>query len=111
MDTELARARFAKLEEEIAAFERWQEDKLDRRTCNAEGVQAMEDNRKTPAEFDPRTPAEWHDTGVGLAVAARDGETPGKAEESEVELLKASANYSLSSSSTGSEEEECRVPE
>jgi hypothetical protein len=44
----------------------------------------MEDNKKTPAEFDARTPAEWHDTGVGLAIAARDAETPGKAEQSEV---------------------------
>ncbi len=101
MDTELTRARLAKLEEEIAAFERWQERQLDKRPCDPDGGQTMEHNKTTPAEFDARTPAEWHDTGVALAVAAHGGETPGKAEQSEVELLKATADYSLSSSTYG----------
>lgn len=44
----------------------------------------MEDNKKTPAEVDAHTPAECRDTGVGLPVVARDGETPGKPEQSEI---------------------------
>jgi len=66
MDSELARARLAKMEKEIAALERWQKDRLTNEHAIRKGVQAMQDNKKTPAEFDARTPAECPDTGVGL---------------------------------------------
>jgi len=42
----------------------------------------MEDEKELPKKFDAHTPAEWRDTRIGLAVAARDRrETPDKAEQ------------------------------
>ncbi len=46
-------------------------------------AQAMEDEKETPREFDAHTPAQWRDTRIGLAVAARHRhETPEKPEQS-----------------------------
>jgi hypothetical protein len=83
MQMKSVRARLARLEEEIASFERWQQDSIrehpakkgpshDRHDGNVRGMRRA------------RAPAEWRETRIALAATARHSHaTAGKPKQSE----------------------------